>query len=135
MSQFANGVALSSTAATATRTSDPIELLDGRGVQIILDVTATPNNAETLTLSVGAFDGASNKWQTITAFTALTASGIGATSTTATYIYTLYPGGAETAATNNHEVQALPCPRRFRVVGTQSSSGSWTYSVGYRELA
>lgn len=101
----------------------------GAGVVLVLDVTATPNNAETLTLALQVNDPASNKYVTITTFTALTASALGAAPTTETYVYSVYPGGLETAATAKHEVQGLAVPEQWRALVTHSAGGSWTYSL------
>ncbi|MGE0227764.1 MAG: hypothetical protein AB7I38_10995 [Dehalococcoidia bacterium] len=125
---------LASAARTAsTATSDQTNY-NGRGAQIILDVTATPNNAETLQVTVELKDPVSGKYVQVAAFTALTASVLGATPTTETYVYTLYPGAAETIATAKHELQALPIGRTWRVNILHSASGSWTYSVGVVNL-
>jgi hypothetical protein len=118
-----------SAARTATPTAVPQTNHHGRGVLLVLDVTATPNNAETLTVAVQAKDPVSGKAVTLTAFAALTASSLGATPTTETYAYTVYPGAAETAAVSKHEVQALALPINWQATVTHSSTGSWTYSL------
>jgi hypothetical protein len=125
------GTALASAARTTTTSSADVTNHNARGVVIAVDFTATPNNAETATVAIQAKDPVSSKYVTLTAFTALTASNLGATPTTETYLYSLYPGAAETAATAKHEVQALALPRTWRVSVTHSAGGSWTYSVGY----
>lgn len=125
-----SGTALASAARTATTDSADI-VSSGSGVVLAVDFTATPNNTETMTVAIQMKDPVSGKYVTMTVFTALTASALGATPTTETYLFTLYPAAAETAATAKHEVQALPCPRTFRVRMTHSAAGSWTYSVGY----
>lgn len=132
MSNIAYSPILTSSASTSTRTSDAINGKGATGAIFYLDVTATPNDAQTLTFAVQGQDPVSNKWVTITAFTALTASNLGASPTTETYLYTVDSGAAETAAVGHHEVQALALPHVFRVVCTHSSSGSWTYTVGYQ---
>ena len=125
---------LASAARTAsTQTADQTNY-NGRGAQVILDVTATPNDAQTLQITIEAKDPVTSKYVQMAAFTALVASAIGATATTATYIYTVYPGAAETIAAAAHELQALPLPRTWRVNVLHSSSGSWTYSVGITNL-
>lgn len=124
-----SAVILASSASTATRTSADQVNDAGAGVLLTLDVTTTPNNSETATVSIQAKDIASGKYVTLTAFTALTASNLGASPTTATYAYTLRPGAAETSAVGNHEVQALGLPRNWRAVVTHSSSSSWTYTL------
>lgn len=125
-------------ARTATAKSGKVSMATGvpqRGVLLILDITKTPNNAETLTPAIQAYDFASEKWVSITAFAA-TANGttLGAEPTSATFLYTIYPGGVETAATTNHEVQALPIPVFWRAQVTHSGSGSWTYTLTYQPL-
>ena len=75
-------------------------------------------------------DPVSGKYVQIAAFAALTASVLGATPSTATYVYTLCAGASETIAAANHEVQALPAPRTWRGRVVHSAGGSWTYSVG-----
>lgn len=120
---------LTSAARVATTNGADQTNYNGRGAVIALDVTATPNNAETLTVEVQFKDLTSSKYVTVTAFTALVASALGASPATETYIYTVAAGAAETAAVAHHEVQALQLPRvwRFRVV--HSAGSSWTYSV------
>lgn len=120
---------LASAARTATTNSPDQVNHNARGVIVTLDVTVTPNNAETITVAIQLKDSASGKYLTISAFTALTASVLGASPTTETYAFTFYPGAVETAATAKHEVQGLPLPRTWRVAVTHSSTGSWTYSV------
>lgn len=120
---------LSSAARSATTNSADQVNYNGRGVVIILDITATPNNAETLTLAVQIKDPISGKYVTVTAFTPLVASALGAAPTAETYIYTLYPGALETAAVAKHEVQGLALSREWRVVATHSAGGSWSYSI------
>lgn len=124
-----------SAARTATPAGIPQSNHSARGVVLILDITATPNNAETLTPSIQAIDEISGKAVTLTAFTALTASALGAAPTTATFAYTLDPAGAETAAVANHEVQSLGLPLRWQPRVTHSSTGSWTYSLSCQYLA
>lgn len=92
--------------------------------------TATPNNTETLTLAIQIKDPVSGKYQNLTGFAALLSSTLGASPTTATYVYTLYPGAVITAAATNNVVQGLALPRTWRVQATHSSTTSWTYSVG-----
>lgn len=125
---------LTSVARTATPTVTAESAGDARGLQVIIDATASPNNAETLIPAIQAWDVGSSKWQTVTAFTGLLASTVTATATTETYVFTLYPGAAETSATGHHEVQALPVPSQFRIVPTHSASGSWTYTVSFSLL-
>lgn len=131
---FAIGTLLASASRTATATSDQVVNTSGTGLMLFIDFTTSPNNAETLTPAIEVKDPATGKWMAITTFTALVSSAIGASPTTQTYIYTLYPSGAETVATAQHEVQALPLPRVWRVKLTHSSTTAWVYTVGYAEL-
>jgi len=125
---------LASAARTAsTQTADQTNY-NGGGAKVFLDVTATPNNAETLTLTVEEKDPASSKYVQIASFTALVASVLTATPTTETYEYEIGPGIAETIAVTKHELQALQLNRTWRVNVLHSSSGSWTYSVGIANL-
>lgn len=124
-----NVTLLSSVARTATANSaDQVAQSDQRGVTLILDITKAPENADTLTVSIQGRDPVTGKYVTLTAFTASKKGeelGEGAT-----LAFTLYPAAAETAATGDHEVQALPLPSRWRAVVTHSGEGSWTYSLG-----
>ena len=124
-----------SQARTASPTPVPQNNGEGRGVLLVLDVTATPNDAQTLTVAIQVLDEASGKAVTLTAFTALVASALGATPTTATYLFTLLPGAAETIAVAQHEVQALELPLRWQARVTHSAAGSWTYSLACQYLA
>lgn len=126
---------LASAARTASTPTPDQTNYNGRGAQITLDVTATPNDAQTLQVTVEVKDSVSGKYVQIAAFTALTASVLGATPTAETYVYTLYPGAAETIATAKHELQALPLGRTWRVNVLHSAGGSWAYSVGIVNLA
>lgn len=125
---------LASAARVATTPTPDQVNYNGRGAQIMLDVTATPNDAQTLTVTVEVKDVVSSKYVVIASFTALLATTLGATPTTETYVYTLYPGAAETAAIAKHEVQALPLGRTWRVNVLHSAGGSWTYSVGITNI-
>lgn len=128
------GTVLESAARTASANSSDIENQTGaRGVRLYVDFTATPNNAETVTPSIQVKDPVSAKYVTVTAFTALVASAIGAAPTTQTYVYELYPGALETAATAFHEVQGGTLPHKWRVRVVHSAAGSWTYTVGFSE--
>ncbi len=128
-----NTTLLTSEAREATATSDQQRAAQGEaGVLLTLDVTAAPNTAETLTVSIQAKDPASGKWVTITAFAA-TKKGE-EIQAGATLAYTLYPAAVETTATADHEVQALPLPRVWRAIVTHSAGGSWTYSLGASPL-
>ena len=129
-----HAIVLASAARTASTPTPDQTNFNGRGAMIMLDVTATPNDAQTLQVTVEVKDPASAKYVPIASFTALTASVLGASPTTETYVYTLYPGATETIATAKHELQALPLSRIWRVNVLHSAAGSWTYSVGFINL-
>lgn len=125
---------LASEARTATTNSPDMRTTVGdRGVMLILNVSGAPNTTETLTVSISVKDEVSGKYVPLTAFAAgkkgeeLQSGG--------TAVFTLYPGGAETAAVGNHEIQGLPVPRHWRATVTHSSTGSWTYSLSYQPLS
>jgi hypothetical protein len=119
---------LSSAARTATNTTAIQTDREHRGVRLFLNVTANPGGAETLTVSLNMVDpitggAAGGVTRAITAWPATTAA------TSATYVYELYPGAVETAATANHEVQGGTLPIFYSVTVTHSASGSWTYAL------
>lgn len=121
---------LASAARTAdANTDDQVAPASVRGVLLVLDVTAAPAESEdTLTVEIQAKDPASGKYLTLTKFTA---SKKGSELESGTTLgFTLYPGGVETAATDNHEVQGLPLPQRWRAVVNHSGEDEWTYSLG-----
>jgi len=121
---------LASGARTASTPTPDQTNYNGRGAKIFLDITATPNNTETLQVTIEEKDPVSNKYVQIAAFPALTASALGATPTTETYLYEIGPGISETIAVSKHELQALLLSRTWRVNVLHSAAGSWTYSVG-----
>ena len=125
---------LASAARTASTPTPDQTNYNGRGAKIFLDVTATPNDAQTLTVTVEEKDGVSGKYVQIASFTALVASVLTGTPTTETYEYEIAPGIAETVAAAKHELQALQLNRTWRVNVLHSAAGSWTYSVGVVNL-
>ena len=116
------GTLLVSAARTATNASDPQTNYNHRGVVLFLYVTAMPGGGETLTVQLQLKDPVSG-WGTYVAFPAVALTGY--------YQYVVYPGAAESIATANFEVAALPLGRTWRVNMVHSGSGSWTYSLGY----
>lgn len=126
-------ILLTSAARTAsTTTADQFTSIpdDADGIYLILDITATPNNAETLTPSIQIKDPASNKYVAVTAFSASkTGTELGANPTEATLVYLLYPAGVATAAAAGVSVQGLATPAIWRAKITHSSTGSWTYTL------
>lgn len=151
-----NGTLLKNEARTATTESEDVTTGGGqRGVMLTLDVTKAPPVARapkeeetekekeelaaekaaeegTLALQLEAKDPSSGKYLPITAFAVTKKAKELAAGTT--LVFTIYPGGAETAAVGSHEVQALPLPSRWRVKVTHSAVGSWDYSVGASPL-
>ncbi len=120
---ISEGTLLASAARTASKTSDAQVNTTSRGVGLFLDVTANPGGAETLTVKIEWVDPVSGKVRAITAFSAIPAA------TNATYLYTLYPGAL--SSVTNQEVQQGALPKGWRVTVTHSSTGEWTYSLGY----
>jgi hypothetical protein len=127
------GTVLASAARTATPSIANITNYNARGVRLFLNVTATPNNAETLTVAVEWVDPVSAAVKALTAFPAITATTLGASPAAGVreFVYELYPGSVETVAVANHEVQGGSLPRTLHPKVTHSSTGSWTYSLGY----
>jgi hypothetical protein len=125
---------LESAAATATRTGT---IPDGVSVKgVFLDVTATPNNAETIGIVIEAQDPISEKWCTIYASALVAGTVFGATPTdrctffefesgVAATAFTGLAGGVVTAQAN------LPPTAKRRIRVLLSGAGSWTTSVGY----
>jgi len=105
----------------------PVEY--GNGLWIFLDITATPNNAETLQLWVEAQDPVSGKWAPVANFPTILASSLGATPPFATFLYHLYPGAVETVAQAQQDVQSLAVPPVWRARVAHSGGGSWTYTL------
>lgn len=125
-------------ASTATRSSSLVETRSGPGVpspagfMIFFDITATPNNAETLTLAIDGVDPFTGKTvQLVNLGPTNAASAFGASPTTATWAIVLQPGAPTTAFPVNpgpasQPIQAGPA-WKLRVV--HSAGGSWTYSA------
>ena len=115
--------ALASAARTATTNSPDIVNYNGRGVVVILDITAfaaTP----VLTLSIEGKDPVSGGYYTILIGAAINVAGASRN------IYVVYPGITETA---NVDV-SFPLPRTFHITVTHGDADSVTYSVGYANI-
>jgi hypothetical protein len=127
------GTVLASAARAASPSISNITNNNARGIRLFLNVTATPNNAETLTVAIEWVDPVSAAVKALTAFPAITASVLGASPAAGVreFVFELYPGAIETAAVANHEVQGGSLPRTLHPKVTHSSTGSWTYSLGY----
>ena len=113
-----SGTALASAARTATTNSADLGNPDGRGIMVILDLTAFVT-AASLTLSVQGKDPASGKYVTLFTGAAVT--------TISTTTYVVYPGITETANVD----ASVPIPETFRIVVTHGNANSTSYSVGY----
>jgi hypothetical protein len=97
-----------------------------RGAVVFLETTAVPGGGtETLTVKVESRNPVTGTVITLTAFGATAADFSGSKA------YMVYPGTVETGAVSDLEVQGVPLPSEWRVTVTPSSTGSWTYSVGY----
>jgi hypothetical protein len=123
-------VALPVSTAWTTAQASPTQTNRGaRGVIIHLTGEG-PTTVGVYTLQVQVLDPASETWATMTTFAA------SSTGTTTTFhdLYIVYPGAAETAATANCQVQALPLPYFWRTQCTMSTgdSTSWKWGVGYQ---
>lgn len=110
--------------ASAARTSTPSvsdqDNASGRGVQIVLDLTAFTTAAD-LTLAIQGKDPVSAKYFDLHAPLAINAIG--------TYVVELYPGvGAAAGGISAARSGALP--RTWRVRVTHGNANSHTYSVG-----
>jgi hypothetical protein len=125
---------LASLASVTTRTGT---IPDGTPVKgVFLDVTATPNNAETIGIVIEAQDPESEKWCTVYASALVAATVFGAAPTDRCTLFLFESGVAATAFTGLAggvvTAQAnLPPTAEKRVRLVQSGSGSWTTSVGY----
>lgn len=115
-----NITVLASGARTTTQTSADLTNTDGRGVKVVLDVTAVSSGS--ITLTIKGKDVASGKYYSILAGVAVT--------TVSTTVYTVYPG--LTAAANS--VASDVVPPTFQILVTANNSNSITYSVGVATL-
>ena len=109
---------LSAAGAGTTNGTDQTNV-NGRGVQVVVDITAISGTSPTLTVKVQGKDKASGKYYDLLASAALNATG--------TTLLTVYPGAPVTA--NVSASQALPAV--WRVVSTVGgTSPSVTATVG-----
>lgn len=107
---------LASTARTATLNSGDQSNLNGRGLHLVIDVTA--GAAFSIVPKIQAKDQASGKWYDLLVGAAITATG--------TTVLKLYPG--LTAAANLVANDVLPVSWRLRV--EHGDATSVTYSAG-----
>lgn len=117
----ANSV-LVSAARTATVSTD-VTNFNGRSFAVILNITAAPNTASTLTLQIRAKDSISGNYYTILASVAI----LGSTSQSPPYTnrYIVSPGITIAANVTSNDALA----RTMNVNVVHSNSDSWTYSV------
>lgn len=112
------GTALASAARTATVSSADITNYNGKGITVILDVTAK-GTAPSITLKIQQKDPASGKYIDLITSAAVT--------TVSTNTYRVFPN--LTAAANLTANATLG--KTFRITMTHSNADSITYSVGY----
>lgn len=108
---------LASAARTASANAD-VTVHNGRSLMVILNITATPNNSETLTVSIRAKDSISGNYVTLLTGSPITASVINASLPNTTQMQLGVGLSVNTALA-----------RTMNVLVTHSSTGSWTYSV------
>lgn len=102
--------------AASANADDDINSM-GRGVEVVIDMTAVPG-VDTVTFTIEGKDPASGKYYTLLASAAIVA--------VSTVVLRVYPG--LTAAANL--VASDVVPRTWRVKATHSAASNFTYSVG-----
>jgi hypothetical protein len=112
----ADATLITAVAATTTQTSTDQTNPGGRGVKVVLDMTAIGTGS--VTLSIRGKDPASGKYYTILASAAVVGNG--------TTVYTVYPGAP--AAANVSANDALPRTWQVQVVANNANPA--TYTVG-----
>ena len=113
-----DGTALASAARTATANSADLVNYNGKGLHVVIDVTAitaTPS----VVFTIQGKDALSGQYYTVLASAAITATG--------TTILRVHPG--LTAAANTVANDLIP--RTWRVNAVHADGDSITYSVGY----
>lgn len=111
---------LASAARTAETSSPDQNNYAAKGAIFFLRVSAI-TDTPSITLRVYTKDSISGQYGLLVEFGAVTAEG--------NYVYILYPGAVETAATANLEIQGLPLPRTWKALITHADADSITYSV------
>lgn len=115
------GTLLASAARTATTSSADQTLFNGRGVAVIIDVTAV-TGAPSVTFAIEVKDSVSSKYVAV-----LTSAAITGTGTTRLRIY---PGITATANVSASDIM----DRTWRVTATHANADSITYSVSGTSL-
>lgn len=114
---------LTSASRNTTTASSIFTLYNGGGLIVIINVTANPGGAQTLTLNVRGYGSTA----------LLNVSGIAAQTwggSTGASVLVVYPGATATwnGGTGNVST-STKTPRRIDVQVTHSGAGNWTYSV------
>lgn len=107
---------VTATGATTTQTGADQTNYNGRGVQVVLDMTTVGTGSVTITIQ--GKDAASGKYYTLLAGAAVT--------TISTNVYTVFPGIAAAANVSANTV----LPRTWRVLVTANNANPTTYTVG-----
>lgn len=114
---------LTSAARTATTNGADQTNFNGRGVIVVLNVTAQPGGVETLTVTIQGKESVSGSYFDIET------SGILFTAATGTKALIVYPGVLAADIVAGVVGKSGVVPRTWRPSIVHSSSGSWTYSV------
>lgn len=107
---------ITASGATTTQTSADQTNFNGRGVKVVLNMTAAGTGS--VTLSIQGKDAASGAYYTILAGVAVT--------TNTTNVYTVYPGAPAAANVSANDV----LPRTWRTVCTANNANAASYTVG-----
>ncbi len=118
------GTFLASAARTATANAD-ITNYNGKRLACILNITAAPNTASTITLNIRVKDSISSNYITILSSVAI----VGTASQTPPYTnrYVVGPGIAVVANVSANDMLA----RTLNAQVVHSNADSWTYSVSF----
>lgn len=114
---------MASAARTASAQSADQTNYNHRGVLVALKVTVNPGGAETLIIAVTFKEPIGGAYRVMAVSAALFGAG-----GTGEYRILMYPGVAA-ASQEIDQTVGYPLPRTWRVEITNSSTGSWTYSV------
>jgi hypothetical protein len=107
---------ITASGATTTQTSADQVNFNGRGLVVVLDMTAVGTGSVTATIQ--GKDAASGKYYTLLAGAAVV--------TNSTNVYTVYPAAPATANVSANS----PVPRTWRVTVTAGNANPTTYTVG-----
>jgi hypothetical protein len=117
---YISAVGLTSTQSGATITNP-----NARGIMMFLDITSNPGGAETLALDLQVIAPTAGTFQSIAASQPFTAASNGL------FTYQIYPGITEASDVAAQKIQGMAIPRKFRVRVIHSSTGAWSYTLGY----